>query len=173
MEKAKAYALSDDDIRRLLGSDIKITSYPDLEKVQHINEIFDRKGRAVLFFPQQSKLQGHWSCLVKNGREIEFFDPYGEAPEDQKEGLSGGDLERLGMTQPLLANLLLNSGSRIYFNKVQIQELNNDVQTCGRHVVARLMYYKFPVNKYRQIISKSGLSPDEYAVQMTAGALGK
>ena len=106
MEEAKEYALSDDDIRTLLGSGIKITTYPDLEKAHRIDELFDRMGRAILFVPQQNEQQGHWCCLIKKGKTIEFFDPYGEAPEAQKDTLDNDHLTKMRMNEPLLADLL-------------------------------------------------------------------
>jgi hypothetical protein len=173
MEQAKEYALSDDDIRQLLGGDIKITTYPDLDKVHHLSELFDRKGRAILFVPQTDQTTGHWTALIKNGREVEFFDPYGEEPEKQKSGLSGGKLAELRMKEPLLANLLDESGCKIYFNKVQLQELSNDVNTCGRHCVCRLLYYKFPIERYRAMIKRSGDTPDDFVINMTYKELGR
>lgn len=173
MEQAKEYALSDDDIRRLLGGNIKITSYPDLESKDTINQLFDSKGRAILFFPQTDQNSGHWTALIKNGREIEFFDPYGEEPEQQKSGLSRDKLNELRMSQPLLAKLLDNSGHKIYFNKVQLQKLENNVNTCGRHCVCRLLYYKQPIERYRQMIHRSGDTPDEFVVKMTHRELGR
>jgi hypothetical protein len=173
MEEAKSYALSDTDIRRLLGGDIKITSYPDLEKVSHIDELFDPHGRAILFFPQQNEQSGHWTCLIKKGKTIEFFDPYGEPPEAQKDTLSKNHLEHLRMKEPLLADLLTDNPYTIKFNKVQLQELSDDVATCGRHCVARLLYHRYPIQKYRQIISKSNQAPDEFVVKLTYDDLGK
>jgi hypothetical protein len=173
MEEAKSYALSDGDIRQLLGSGIKITTYPDLEKVQHIDELFDRMGRAILFVPQQNEQQGHWCCLIKKGKTIEFFDPYGEPPEAQKDTLDNAHLEKMRMNEPLLADLLTNNPYRVIFNKVQLQELKNDVNTCGRHCVARLLYHKYPIQKYRQVIERSRMPPDEFVVKLTYDELGK
>jgi len=173
MEQAKEYSLSDDDIRRLLGGSIKITTYPDLDKTQHLNELFDEKGRAILFFPQENQQSGHWCAMIKKGREIEFFDPYGEEPDEQKEHLSSGKLQQLKMDQPLLSNLLDESGYKIYFNKVQLQQLKDCVNTCGRHCVSRLLYSKYPIKRYREIIRKSGMAPDEFVIDVTYDDLGK
>lgn len=173
MEQAKEYALSDDDIRKLLGGGIKITTYPDLDKVHHLNDLFDRQGRAILFIPQTDQTSGHWTAMIKSGREVEFFDPYGEEPEEQKSTLSADKLHQLEMTEPLLAKLLDNSGCRIHFNKVQLQELQNNVNTCGRHCVCRLLYYKFPIERYREMIKRSGESPDEFVCKMTYRELGR
>jgi hypothetical protein len=169
---AEGYALSDDDIRHLLGN-IKITTYSDLENCHNINELFDSKGRAIIFFPQQNEQSGHWCCMIKNGREIEFFDPYGDEPDAQKDTISESKLEQMHMDKPLLVNLLSNSGCRVFFNKVQLQKLSNDVQTCGRHCVSRLMFSKYPIRRYREIIKKSGLTPDEFVVENTYDHLGK
>jgi hypothetical protein len=173
MEQAKGYALSDDDIRKLLGSGIKITTYPDLEKVSNIDQLFDKWGRAILFVPQQNEQQGHWTCLIKKGKVIEFFDPYGEPPEAQKDTIDEAQLEKMRMNEPLLAELLTNNPYKIIYNKVQLQKLQNDVQTCGRHCVARLLHYKVPIQTYRERIKETGLTPDEYVVELTYDELGK
>jgi len=173
MEDAEAYSLSDTDIRKLLGSGIKITTYPDLHKVQQIDELFDNRGRAILFVPQQNEQQGHWTCLIKRGREIEFFDPYGEPPDTQKDTISDAQLEKMRMNEPLLHDLLVNNPYKIIYNKVQLQKLENDVNTCGRHVVSRLLFCRQPVASYRERIRKSGLHPDEFVVKLTYDELGK
>ena len=167
------YSLSDTDIRTLLGDGIKITTYPDLDKVSHINELFDRKGRAIIFFPQTNEQTGHWTCMLKRGRTIEFFDPYGEPPDYQKDFVPSGLLEKMKMKEPLLADLLLGSGYKILYNKEQVQKLANNVQTCGRHCVARLLFAKLPVKQYRKHIEKSGVSPDEFVLRLTREELGR
>jgi hypothetical protein len=173
MEEAKEYALSDDDIRTLLGSGIKITTYPDLEKAHRIDELFDRMGRAILFVPQQNEQQGHWCCLIKKGKTIEFFDPYGEAPEAQKDTLDNDHLTKMRMNEPLLADLLTDNPYKVIFNKIKLQELKDCVNTCGRHCVSRLLFEKYPIGKYRDIIKRSGMSPDEFVVKLTYDELGK
>jgi len=172
-KQAEGYPLSDEDIRRLLGGNIEITSYSKLAGVQNINELFDARGRAIIFYPQQSENSGHWTAMIRDGRQIEFFDPYGEPPDAQKDGLSKSQLEKLRMNHPDLTRLLENSGCRVIFNKIQLQKLANDVQTCGRHCVCRLLYYKMPIQRYRQMIHKSGMTPDEFVVDKTYDNLGK
>jgi hypothetical protein len=173
LKQAEDYALSDDDIRKLLGGGIKITPYSDLENCSNINQLFDSRGRAILFFPQESEREGHWCCMIRDGREIEFFDPYGKEPDAQKKGIPPSKLEQLHMDHPDLTRLLLQSGCRVIYNKVALQKLSNSVQTCGRHCVCRLLYYKYPIQRYREIIKRSGLSPDEFSVEITFNELGK
>jgi hypothetical protein len=172
-KQAEAYPLSDDDIRGLLGGNIQITPYSKLKEVQNINELFDNRGRAIIFYPQQSENSGHWTAMIKDGRQIEFFDPYGEPPDAQKDGISKNQLEKMRMEHPDLTRLLEDSGCHVVFNKVQLQKIANDVQTCGRHCVCRLLYYKLSIGKYRQMIQKSGMTPDEFVVAKTYNNLGK
>ena len=172
-KKAEAYTLSDDDIRSLLGGNIEITPYSKIKDAQNIGELFDSRGRAIIFYPQQSENVGHWTAMIRDGRHIEFFDPYGEPPDAQKDGLSKNQLERMRMEHPDLTRLLEDSGCRVIFNKVQLQKMANDVQTCGRHCVCRLLYYRLPIGKYRQMIQKTGMTPDEFVVAKTYNSLGK
>jgi len=171
IKKAEAYSLGDDDIRRLLGSGCKITTYTDLENIHDINQIFDGKGRAVVFFPQESANVGHWIGLIKDARQIEFFDSYGNYPDKQKPDKE--TQRELNIDQPLLTKLLENSGCRVIYNKVALQKTRDDVQTCGRHVVCRLLYSRYPIAKYREMIKRTGLSPDEFVVRETIDTLGK
>jgi hypothetical protein len=173
MDEAFEYSLGDDDIRKLLGSGIKITSYANLDKHNHINELLDGHGRGVIFYPQQNERQGHWTAILRKGREIEFFDPYGEPPDTAKHLLTQQKLERMNMDQPHLLKLMKESGCRILFNKVQLQELADDVSTCGRHIVSRLLHHRLPIRRYREIIRRSGMSPDEFVVKLTYRELGK
>jgi len=170
-KQAEGYSLGDDDIRRLLGSEIKITTYPDLAGVTDVNQLFDRKGRAIIFFPQDGPNSGHWTALIKDGRQIEFFDSYGHYPDTQKPDKD--EQRNLGMDQPLLTKLLENSGCRVIYNKVALQKSKDDVQTCGRHCVVRLLYSRYPIARYRQMIKSTGLTPDEFVTRETVPALGK
>lgn len=173
MEKALQYCLGDDDIRTLLGSGIRITNYTKLHEKHSINELFDRQGRGVLFYPQQNEQQGHWCCLIRKGREIEFFDPYGDPPDFQKDTISDRKLEQMNMDEPYLLRLLKNSNCKVIFNKEPLQELKNNISTCGRHIVCRLLHFRYPLRRYREIIRRSGNTPDEFVVKMTYENLGK
>jgi len=169
-KQAESYSLGDDDIRQLLPG-IKITSYPDLANITDVNQLFDRKGRAIVFFPQDGPTVGHWCCMIRDGRHIEFFDSYGKYPDTQKPDRQ--EQKELGMDRPLLTNLLENSGCRVIYNKVALQKTKDDVQTCGRHCVCRLLYSRYPIGRYRAMIKSTGLTPDEFVTKETVQTLGK
>jgi len=173
INRVKRYPLGDDDIRKLLGQDIHIMTYPQLEGKGSINECFDRKGRCILLFPNASPTMGHWCCMIKRPDHIEFFDPYGEAPEEQKDGLSKSRLEELQMSHPVLTELLKSSGMPVFYNAHAFQKDRADVATCGRHCVVRLYYANAPLEAYKKSIDSSGLSPDDFVSALTYDKIKK
>lgn len=169
----KDYPLSDGDIRKILGDDISIITYPDLNKVDTINDVFDRKGRCILLFLTSSPTAGHWCCMLNKKKGIEFFDPYGDAPEKQKEGADPALLAQLGERQPRLMELLRKSGRPVYYNTYPFQKDKVGVNSCGRHCVVRCLYAPYSLEKYKSVIDSSGLSPDDFVSGVTYDKLRK
>jgi hypothetical protein len=174
INKIKQYPLSDGDIRKCLGNDIKIWNYPQLKDVDNVNDLFDEKGRAIILFPNNSPTSGHWTCLINRQDSIEFFDPYGDAPDTaQKDGMSKGRLEMLDIERPDLTRLLRESGKPVFYNHHQFQKESPNVATCGRHCVVRLLYYPYSLDKYGAIMKKSKMSPDDFVSGVTYDKLRK
>ena len=162
IQSVRAYPLSDGDIRELLGDDIKIITYPELEQMRSIDECFDRKGRCIILFLTTSPTEGHWCCMMKRKNGIYFYDPYGEAPEEQKDGVSTSMLEQLNQRQPFLTELLRGSARPVFYNTHGFQKERDGINTCGRHCVVRLMYSNLSTKQYKDMIDKSGLCPDDF-----------
>jgi len=59
------------------------------------------------------------------------------------------------------------SGLPIYYNTHGFQEESGDINTCGRHCVARLMFKGKTLEQYKRIIDKSGLCPDDFVSGLT------
>ena len=171
--EVRQYPLSDKDLKELLGDNIKIITYPMLKNMQSIDECFDDMGRCILLFLTTSPTSGHWCCLLKKPTGIEFFDPYGEAPEDQKDFIPKSMLETLDESRPDLSNLLKASGVPVVYNKKQLQKDSMSISTCGRHCTVRCLYAPYTLDKYISIIKKSGLSPDDFVTGITYRKLGK
>ena len=173
LDDVKDYPLSDGDIRHILGDDISIKTYPDLAKMRSIDECFDSKGRCILLFLTSSPTEGHWCCLLNKKKGIEFFDPYGDKPEKQKEGVPQSRLEALNQSQPYLTKLLRASGRPVYYNTHDFQQDKRSINTCGRHCVVRCLYGPYSLDKYKRIIDASGLSPDNFVSGLTYDKLRK
>ena len=171
--KIKEYPLSDADIRKILGNGISIITYPDLGKMNSIDEAFDSKGRCIMLYLTESETSGHWVCMLKKRGSIEFFDPYGEPPDKPLTTLSDEQREALGEGEPLLTEMLRASGKPVYYNTHGFQKDRADVATCGRHSVVRCLYAPYTLEKYKACIDKSGMSPDNFVSALTAQKLGK
>ena len=157
----------------MLGDDISLITYPDLNRVDNINDVFDSKGRCILLFLTSSPTAGHWCCMLNKKKGIEFFDPYGEAPEKQKEGADPALLAQLGERQPRLLELLKKSGRPVFYNTYPFQKDTEGVNSCGRHCVVRCLYAPYSLEKYKSIIDSSGLSPDDFVSGITFDKLRK
>ena len=173
LPKVKAYPLSDQDIRDILGDDIKIISYPELANMKSIDEAFDSKGRSIMLIPNQSPTSGHWVAMLQKPDSIEFFDSYGDAPEEQKGGMSRSRLESLDIENPDLTRLLRASGKPVYYNSRDYQSEKNNVATCGRHAVCRLLYAPYSLNQYDRIIKQTRMNPDDFVSGLTYSKLKK
>jgi hypothetical protein len=173
LSEVKDYPLSDSDIRKILGDDIRIITYPQLKTMRSIDDCFDSQGRCILLFLTDSPTSGHWCCMLNKKKGIEFFDPYGEAPEEQKDGIPRSQLEALDVSKPYLTSLLRASGRPVYYNTHPFQRESRCINTCGRHCVVRCLYAPYTIQKYASIIKKSGMPPDDFVSGLTYDKLNK
>jgi len=170
---ARAYPLSDDDIRKLLGKDIRIMTYADLKGMEDWRQLFDAKGRCIMLYLTTSATTGHWSCMLNKKDHIEFFDPYGNPPDDIKDYTSPEVRQQLGIDRKLLLPLLKSSGKPITYNTYPFQKTRNEVATCGRHAVVRCLYAPKSLDQYKAVMDKSKLAPDDFVLGVTYDKIGK
>jgi hypothetical protein len=85
-------------------------------------------------YPVQSESSGHWVCLTRYDKTIEYFDSYGKKPD---EPLSWGKYKKV---HHRLSELLNNTELRINYNTIDFQN-NRDytISTCGSYAVFRIL----------------------------------
>jgi hypothetical protein len=179
IDDIKAYALSNDDINAILEPDTKIFTYPQFGDMESIESAFDRLGRCVFLFLTQSETVGHWLCMfARDDGSIEYFDSYGEKPEAQRKWIGEEKLEELGEAEPYLFNLLKESNKKVYYNTYPYQTDRNDINTCGRWCVARLIMKDYSnlqfYNAVRRDMKERGITKlDDWVAVWTYEMLGK
>jgi hypothetical protein len=179
IDEIKKYALSNDDINEILEPDTKIFTYPQFATVSDIEQMFDKLGRCVFLFLTLSETAGHWLCMfLREDGSIEYFDSYGDKPEAQRKWISQEKLEELGEEEPYLFNLLKESGKKVYYNTYPYQTDRNDINTCGRWCVARLIMKDYSnlqfYNAVRQDMKEKGITKfDDWVAVWTFEMLGK
>lgn len=171
MESLKKVSLSDADLEeafnRLDDGKPPIITYPELQDIQDLDEIFDKSGRVIILYLTESPTIGHWTCIMKKRSGYEFFDPYGNAPDTQFEWIGQDKAEALGQPTHRLTELLNNAHKPTYFNPHELQKDRKDINTCGKHVLCRLLLKDTPLGEYISMIKRSGKTPDDFVSLLT------
>ena len=129
-------ALSDSDLRRILGRDLEIIKYSELSKFNDLNELLPNDKDCCVILYEDSLDHGHWIALSKYKGIFEFFDSYGISPDGELHWLNMKKKENLNEARPYLSNLLEDN---IYiYNHVRYQQSDLGIDTCGSHVAFRL-----------------------------------
>lgn len=71
-----AYALSEDDIRKLCGN-VPIYRYPEIAKFSTPEEMFKGHKAVVLLFLTEDQSNGHWLVVLNQPGAYEVFDSFG------------------------------------------------------------------------------------------------
>ena len=176
LKKVEKYSLSDEDIRNSLKG-INIITYPEFSEIDDVDEILDRYGRCVVLFLTENENTGHWCALFKNNRnEICWFDSYSNKPDEQKSWLSKNKLIQLKQYPNYLTELLKREhgqGFKVTYNPYRLQRMESGVNTCGKHVICRLLHKDMHIDDYVNMIEESGMDPDEYVSNVVFDLIGK
>ena len=134
MSQIKYCSMEDKDIRHYLPN-AKIITYDELSNLQNISELLPKhQSYVIILSPIRSATDGHWVCLTRYRRVIEYFDSYGNKPD---EPLSWGEYK--GITHHL-SKLLNKTNLRVVYNDIAFQsKLNKAISTCGAYVVFRIL----------------------------------
>jgi hypothetical protein len=176
---AMSYMVSAEDIKKMLGHNIKIIRFPDLVEYNSMEQVLPYPNDcAILFFideMNQNQAIGHWTCIMRNGKQYEFFDSYGLDSKEDLEHISEEKRIKFGEQRNYLKEL---GGGALKHNPVQYQGWDPKVATCGRFSIIRLLafmagitnpkeFYRFMRDAKKQYNCKSF---DELAVMLTSNA---
>ena len=156
IKEMKGYALSDQDIKNALN--INIITYPYLNNVKHIDEIFDKKGRSIILY-LFSQNEGHYVAVLKhvNNKDtvIEWFDSYGNAPKDIYKGLNIPTevVDNLNEWPDVFLNLVNQSGYSLVWNKQKNQQYKTDINTCGDWATMRCLFYFLSLDDFNYMVN--------------------
>jgi hypothetical protein len=174
LKAAREYCLSDEDVNTLLSPNTRIVVYTDLYRMNRMDDALDGLGRCILLLPVSSPTSGHWVSLWKEGDVLHYFDPYGYPPETFREWIRpAGRAIGMGLRHQVLLELLKTSGYDVRINQFPYQRNRDDINTCGRHCVTRLMLKDYDAKAYHNIVAMSKKSPDDFVTLFTLEQLGK
>ena len=163
LTKLKEYSLSDTDIKKVTNN---ILTYPYLNNVEHIDEIFDNNGVAILLILSSQNV-GHWICVLKYDDTIEWYDGYAFKPNEvfEKLEIPVDVMNELNEDPNKFLNLVDKSGYKFVYNKKRRQSLKQGVNTCGDFALCRSIFRGLNLKQYNEmldnIIVKNGLNTDD------------
>lgn len=134
-------ALSDDDIRRILGRDVKILKYSDLDEFQDLDELLPNPLDYCIILYEDRPDRGHWTALLKYKGLFEHFDSYGNKVDTPLHWINMKQRRMLDEVEPTLSRLL-SQESHFVYNNVAYQNKDSSINTCGSHVCHRIYRLK-------------------------------
>ncbi len=119
--------------------DANILKYNDLQN-KNISSIFQNNNYVILLIESQPN-NGHWVCLLRyDDGTIEYFDSYAK-PIDYFINKLKHSPNSIPYLSDILDNYISETNNKVIYNGLKFQVNDSDINTCGRHVVFRILQY--------------------------------
>jgi len=163
IEKIRDNALSMDQLKRLVGpqqaANCRWIVYDELLKFPSLEELM-KLGAVVILLQIESRDKppvGHFILIIDHKSHYEHFDSYGLTMD-----------EELKITQEHhLTNMFKQTRKPIVDNTKRLQALRQDINTCGRWVVARLLLKQLELAPFLKLIEYFKVNYDDLVSIMT------
>jgi len=143
-------SLSDRDIKKALNNKTKVIEYKELDNYNSILDVLDPYDNVVILYVTK-KGYGHWTCVIKHGKRIEFFDSYGYIPDDEFSFINKNFRKENGMENKKLLALLKDAqdnGYIIHYNENKLQKEADNINTCGRWCILRIYLRNLSIDEF-------------------------
>jgi len=141
-----AKMIASDQFCKMLGSGVKVIKYSELEKFTDINQVIPEPSGYRIILIETKPSTGHYVCLLKyNDKYFEYMDSYGMVvgqefsfiPQQMQQILD----EKVHVLNILLNNLKSDGGNYIC-NRMKLQKMAPNVNTCGRWVATACYFFE-------------------------------
>lgn len=163
LQNIEKNALSLEQLQKLVGSKIRNAcrwlTWDELSKFDTAEDLMSLGAVVVLLQieTRHAPPVGHFILLLDHGDHIEHFDSYGLTMEQE-----------LNITQEHhLTRIFDRYRKRFINNTIKLQTLRQDMNTCGRWVVARLMLKELRLDDFLKMIKHFGKHTDDTVALMT------
>jgi len=152
--------LTDGDLERHTGvKPSDIIKYSDLKNYGNIEELLPQDKSFKIILIEDKYNSGHWVCLMRYGKTIEYFNSYGAKWDTDWKFVNRMMRVILGESTNELTRLLdkaMEDGWEVIWNAKRFQKLGNNIQTCGRWVIFRIETMKmgYNVEQFHDLIRK-------------------
>jgi len=131
--------MDDGDIRAYFPR-ARVLRYADLADYDTIEELLPAEKSHVFLLYQHRPNDGHFVCVMRYAKTIEFFCSYGSKIDAPLKWTSLPERVALGEGKPYLSMLLRKAASKFkaIHNPVAFQSKREGVATCGAYCVVRI-----------------------------------
>ena len=141
------HSITDADLIKYFGNNVNenIIKYSELANYKNIEEILPSHNSYKIILIENELNSGHWVLIMRYNKTIEFFNSYGLKPSKDLhfvDNLMNFFLEQ----DKKYLNFILNDAKNrfnIIYNKKRFQKISKNVNTCGRHIILRLLMLLF------------------------------
>lgn len=151
LEDIEASPISDALIKQYLPN-ANILMYNQLPMYNNIEELLPHDKSYFVLMYQDSPNSGHWTAVLRQKNTVEYFDSYGSYPDKDLSWVSKEKRHSLGINGKYLSNLFNKTKLKVIYNTEPYQASGNEIATCGRHVVFRLMNINKGLLSYHKFI---------------------
>ena len=150
----------------------KVITYNKVKNFKTIDQMLGKDGCCVLLYLSKEGY-GHYVSVFKRGKSIiEVFDSYKDMKPDQElKYVSKEENEKFHQDNPYLTALLYTSGKQIHYNNYAMQKMDNNISTCGRWAIVRILHRDKSIDAFNKWIksecAKWKMTPDELVTSMT------
>jgi len=166
--------MTNKDLNKYQISEKDIILYSELDNIQDIGELlpYDKTFKIVLIEYKQNS--GHWVMITRYNDTLEYFNSFGLFPSNNdfvNDDILNDELNQEELFLNKLFHKEMNEVDfkHLIYNKKEFQDdKDEDMMTCGRHCVHRLMCLKHHdmdlkgyIKYMEELNKKTGLSYDE------------
>lgn len=163
LDRLKNDALSITQLQLLVGpnntADCRWLVWDDLAKFKNVYQLME-KGAVVILLQIETRNApkvGHFICLIDHGHSIEHFDSYGLTME-----------EELALTHEAHLTRIFNQYPKpVVNNTKRLQLIREDINNCGRWVVARLLLREMSLDMFLKLVTHFHIHYDDTVSLMT------
>lgn len=143
-----------------------IIKYSDLKNFAKITDLLPEKIDFRIILIEDKYNSGHWVCVMRNDKTIEYFNSYGAKYDYEWRFIPRMIRVCLGEDNNDMTRLMDQAeqdGFKVGYNKIRFQKLANSVQTCGRWVIFRIETFKMGYNneQFKAMVDKLKKTADD------------
>jgi hypothetical protein len=179
LKKAIEIPLTNFDLEKYLDKNAQdnILKYSELDDYTDLEELLPHHKSYKILLIEYEKQSGHWICILRYGKTIEIFNSFGAKPSWDDFIDSKVYNKYLGQYALFLNKLIKKEKDEkkfvLIYNQIQFQKKSHKVNTCGRHVINRILcmlYFDMNLDDYIKFMKKSkkdtGFNYDEIVTKI-------